>query len=206
MRAVSHLKNRFEFAMNNSGKIRINENDITALNDIINWANNNPYNSQLEDSLLLFWVFCYWEVEIQNNKPELIEKPKGFLEISDLRDVLNSLCTRLHPKDEIKKRIALNLQTAQMANGIPPEKLISEEEVGKTLENILSQAKNSFKPISTLSKYWNVEYTYSPLTAGQKEMLDKFKLINIKSSERILHYLLNFTPKDVLDEVREQLK
>lgn len=206
MRAVSHLKNRFEFAVNNSGKIRINENDITALNDIINWANNNPYNSQLEDSLLLFWVFCYWEVEIQNNKPELIEKPKGFLKISDLRDVLNSLCTRLHPKDEIKKRIAHDLQAAQMANGIPHEKLISEDEVGETLENMLSQAKNSFKPISTLSKYWNVEYTYSPLTAGQKQMLDKYKLINIKSADHILHYLLNFTPKDVLHEVITKLK
>lgn len=206
MRAVSHLKNRFEFAVHNSGKIKINENDITALNDIINWSNNNPYNSQLEDSLLLFWVFCYWEVEIQNNKPELIEKPKGFLEISDLRDVLNSLCTRLHPKDEIKKRIARDLQTAQIANGIPPEKLISEDEVGETLENMLSQAKNSFKPISTLSKHWNVKYNYAPLSSGEKQMLDKFKLINIKSADHILHYLLNFTPKDVLDEVISKLK
>jgi len=205
MRAINYLKNRFSFALQNSGNIKVNENDVTALNDIINWANNNPQNSQLEDSLLLFWVFCYWSVEIQNNKPELVEKPKGFLEISDLRDVLNSLCTRLHPKDEIKNRIALTLQTAQMANGIPKEKLISEDEVSETLENMLMQAKHSFKPISTLSKNWNVKYHYSPMSAGEKQLMDKFKLINIKSADHILNVLLNCTPADVLDEVKTRL-
>lgn len=205
MRAINYLKNRFSFALQNSGNIKVNEKDVNALNDLITWANGQGQNTQLEDSLLLFWVFCYWSVEIQNNKPELIEQPKGFLEISDLRDVLNSLCTRLHPKDEMKRRIASDLRTAQMTNGIPKEKLISEDEVGETLENMLKEVKNSFKPISTLSKYWNVKYHYSPMNEKQKEMLDKFKLINIKSADHILHYLLNFTPKHVLDEVKTQL-
>lgn len=205
MRAINYLKNRFEFALQNSGTIKINQSDINALNDIINWSNNNPQNSQLEDSLLLFWVFCYWEVEIQYNKPELIEKPKGFLEISDLRNVLNSLCTRLHPKDEMIKRIAGDLQSAQMANGIPAEKLISEDEVGETLENMLKHVKHSFKPISTLSKFWNVKYHYSPMTESQKAMMEQYKLINVKSADHIAHYLLNFTPLEVLNDVKKKI-
>lgn len=205
MRAINYFKNRFQFAINNSGTIKVNQNDVNALNDLITWANGQGQNTQLEDSLLLFWIFSYWTIEIQDQKPYLKHNPKPYLQITNLTTVMDKLCTLLSPKNEMIKEIALNLQSAQMEYNIPTEKLISENDVSEMLEDILQKVKNGFRPISDLNKFWDVKYTFPAMTEAQKEMMTKFKLINIKSADHILHYLLNFTPKDILDEVRQGL-
>ncbi|MHA6697047.1 hypothetical protein [Chryseobacterium sp. A321] len=172
MRSVNYFRNRFEFAVKNSGTIKVNQNDITALNDLINWANGQGQNTQLEDSLLLFWVLSYWSVELENGKPQLNEQPKGFLEISDLRTVFDRLCTRLMPKDEVIKRIFEDLQLGQLANGIPLEKTISFDEVKNTLEKALDTVKSDFTPISQLKRCDKLIYKYpTGLTEGQRKMM-----------------------------------
>lgn len=172
MRAINYFKNRFQFAVNNSGTIKVNQNDVNALNDLITWANGQGQNTQLEDSLLLFWVLSYWSVELENGKPQLNEQPKGFLEISDLRTVFDRLCTRLMPKDEVIKRIFEDLQLGQLANGIPLEKSISFDEVKKTLEKALDTVKSDFTPISQLKRSDKLIYKYpTGLTEGQRKMM-----------------------------------
>lgn len=203
MRAVNYFKNRFDFAVKNSGTIKVNQNDIDALNDIINFANTNSPNTQLEDSLLLFWIFSYWTVDIENQK--LKKEPKHFLELTDLTTVLNKLCTRLRPKDEMIKKITLDLHLAQLECGIPKEKLIPETDVSETMENLLQKVKTDFSPISDLNKCDTVKYVYPEMTERQNEMFSKFKLININSADHILHYLLNFAPTNILDQVRKGL-
>lgn len=172
MRAINYFKNRFQFAVNNSGTIKVNQNDVNALNDLITWANGQGQNTQLEDSLLLFWVLSYWSVELDNGKPQLYEQPKGYLEISDLRTVFDKLCTRLMPKDEVIKRIFQDLQLGQRANGIPTEKLVTFEQVNDTLAHALNTVKNDFTPISQLKRSDKLIYKYpTGLTEGQRKMM-----------------------------------
>lgn len=172
MRAVNYFKNRFEFALKNTGTIKVNQTDIDALNSLIEYANTHQPNEQLEDSLLLFWVLSYWNVELENGKPKLNEQPKGFLEISDLRTVFDRLCLRLMPKDEVIKEIFDDLHFGQLANGISEEKTISFDEVKKTLEQALKTVKNEFTPISQLKKCNKLIYKYAEgLTEGQRKMM-----------------------------------
>ena len=53
MRAVNYFIKRFEYAAKGNGTIKLNQNDIDALNQIIEFYNTNYKNTELEDSLLL---------------------------------------------------------------------------------------------------------------------------------------------------------
>lgn len=160
MRSVNYFKNRFEFAMQNTGTIKVNQTDINALNDLIAFANGNK-SSELEDSLLLFWVFYYWSLEINNDQIKLVDN-NIFLKLTNIQSVFDRLCTRLLPKNELIKDLTNTLQSAQLKycfdNFIPIDnsKLIPADEVREMTENILKTIKNDFAPISQLDKFQKV--------------------------------------------------
>ena len=206
MRSINYFKNRFEFAVNNSGTIKVNQNDVSALNDLINWANGQGQNSQLEDSLLLFWIFSYWSLEIENEKLELLETPKQYLQLTDVVKVMDKLCVLLLPKDEMINYITLSLQTAQLERKIPTDKIIPESTVSEMLNDLLQTVKTQFKPISDLKKYRTVKYDCPELSDGQKQMLDGYRLVNLQSPEHIADILLNATAKPILQKVLNKIQ
>ena len=165
MRSINYFKNRFEFAMQNTGTIKVNQTDINALNDLIAFANGNK-NSELEDSLLLFWVFYYWSVEISNDQIKLVNNDI-FLKLTNIHTVFDRLCTRVLPKNELIKDLTNTLQSAQIKycfdNFIPIDKskLIPADEVLKMVDDSLKTIKNDFVPISQLDKYQKVVFKHS---------------------------------------------
>ena len=98
MRAIRYLKNRFEFAAKNGKPLYINQNDVDALNQIIEFANGKPKNTVLEDSLMLFYLLQYWKVEnIENQKIALKEAKQGIFEITGPDIILERLSMLIDP-------------------------------------------------------------------------------------------------------------
>ena len=147
MRAIRYLKNRFEFAAKNGKPLYINQNDVDALNQIIEFANGKPKNTALEDSLMLFYLLQYWKVEnIENQKIALKEAKQGIFEITG-PDML------IDPKSRVIEMIKDELWFHQAMNGIPEEERIPIEAVDKLLNEVLEMAKNRFPLIKRLNEY-----------------------------------------------------
>ena len=51
MQSIKYFRNRIEFAAKNNGTIKINNQDIEAINKLIEWEANQYRNTELEDSL-----------------------------------------------------------------------------------------------------------------------------------------------------------
>jgi len=160
MRAIRYLKNRFEFAAKNGKPLYINQNDVDALNQIIEFANGKPKNTALEDSLMLFYLLQYWKVEnIENQKIALKEAKQGIFEITGTDIILQRLSMLIDPKNEVIKMIKDELWFHQALNGIPEEKRIPIEAVDKLLNEVLEMAKNKFPLMRELNKH-EVRYVY----------------------------------------------
>ena len=130
MRAVNYFIKRLEYAAKKSGTIKLNQNDIDALNQIINFYNTNYKNTELEDSLLLFYILQNWKVENRNNEAILLEKKPdegNIMEISDSIHLLKKICISLYPKKYIYNQIATELWAHQAYNKVPKEKWITEK-------------------------------------------------------------------------------
>lgn len=108
MNAIKYLRNRFEFAAKGNGTIKVNNQDIEAINILI--ESEKKRNTDLEDSLLLFFLF--WTYRIENNKNKLklkemtIESIKFPLGLNTPYNVLNRLSKVLDPKSAIIQNIA----------------------------------------------------------------------------------------------------
>ena len=160
MRPVNYFKKRFEYAIKSAGKdkkptIYLNQNDIEALNQIIEFYNAGYKNSELEDSLLLFYILQNWKVENKNNQAIMLKKQdtKGnIMEISDSIYLLKKICISLYPKKHIYNQIATELWAHQAYNKVPKEKWITEEEVEELLERELHIAKNEFSFAKEIDK------------------------------------------------------
>ena len=147
MRAVNYFIKRFEYAAKKSGTIKLNQDDIDALNQIINFYNTNYKNTELEDSLLLFYILQNWKVENRNNEAIMLKKQDtngNIMEISDSIHLLKKICISLYPKKHIYNQIATELWAHQAYNKVPKEKWITEKEVEELLERELYIAKNHF--------------------------------------------------------------
>lgn len=136
MKALKHLKNRFEYALNGSGSMKVNQNDINALNALIKEDNTKQRNTQLEDSLMLFYLLAAYKVQNENNKailakrkPEEVKFPLGMPEAST---VLNRLSSLLDPKHHIIQMIADELWIYQEYERVPKnrEQYLTELEEG----------------------------------------------------------------------------
>lgn len=178
MREINYLKKRFEFVMRNAehqkgsfGTIHINANDIDAINGLIKFKNKN-YSSQLEDSLLLFWILANWKFEIDHQKMQLREDAKGFLKLTDIKVLFDRMCVRLNPKENVITEITSLLQEAQRTNNIPKENQVTIDFVSDELEKVLSLVKMDFIPISQLHRFVKFEYIHPlGLTEKQKNLL-----------------------------------
>ena len=147
MRAVNYFIKRFEYVAKGNGTIKLNQNDIDALNQIINFYNTNYKNTELEDSLLLFYILQNWKVENKNNQAIMLKKQDtngNIMEISDSINLLKKICISLYPKKHIYNQIATELWAHQAYNKVPKEKWITEKEVEELLERELHIAKNEF--------------------------------------------------------------
>lgn len=147
MRAVNYFIKRFEYAAKGNGTIKLNQNDIDALNQVIDFYNTNYKNTELEDSLLLFYILQNWKVVNRNNEAILLEKKPDEGNIMGIRDsisLLQKICMLLNPKKHLYNWIANELWAHQAYNKVPREKWISEKEVEILLERELNIAKNHF--------------------------------------------------------------
>ena len=162
MRAVNYFRKRFEYAAKGNGTIKLNQNDIDALNQIIEFYNTGYKNTELEDSLLLFYILQNWKVENRNNEAIMLKKQDtngNIMEISDSIHLLKKICISLYPKKHLYNWIATELWAHQAYNKVPIEKWITEKEVEILLERELNIAKNHFSFAKEIDK-GNAVYTY----------------------------------------------
>lgn len=160
-RSLNHLKKRFEFALKTNKPIWINENDINALNELIEFANGKHKTNQLEDSLMLFYLLQHWKVANQNNKLTLEKRKElGIFECPDSVYILEKLTKLIHPKQHIAKMIYTEINCFQRLADQPKNEWISESRVNKFLDKLLDYAKNSYPITKKLHNSENVEYDY----------------------------------------------
>lgn len=168
MREILYFKNRFEFAMKNSsrskdgsfGTIHINRKDLEALQELIRTFNEININTNLEDSLLLFWLMNFWKVEIQQSILSFRKEPKYFLKLTNAETVFDKLCLLLNPKEIVIQEIIQDLQTDQRERGITEKNFIPDEVVREFLETTIKEVKSNFTPITELVKARKVIYNY----------------------------------------------
>ena len=146
MRAINYFIKRFEYAAKKNGTIKLNQYDIDALNQIIEFYNTNYKNTELEDSLLLFYILQNWKVENQNNQQlAFIERNENnIMKVTSSIELLKKICVSLRPKKSMFKEIATELWAHQAYNNVPKEKWITEIEIRDLLEEELRIAKNEF--------------------------------------------------------------
>ena len=154
MKAVNYFIKRFEYAAKKNGTIKLNQNDVDALNQIIEFYNTGNKNTELEDSLLLFYILQNWKVENQNNQQlafmEINEN--NIMKITRSIELLKRICVSLLPKNNIFKEIATEVWAYQAYNKVPKEKWITEVEIRDLLEEELRIAKNEFSFAKDLNK------------------------------------------------------
>ena len=154
MRAVKHFIKRFEFAAKGNGTIKINQNDIDALNEIIDFYNSRKHNANLEDALLLFFILQNWKVANQNNEKIILQsngEKLGIFQLPDSDVILQKISMMLNPKQQIIKEITTELRAHQAHNKTPREKAITSKMVEELLENTLEHAKENFPLLNKLS-------------------------------------------------------
>ena len=165
MRAVNYLRKRFEFAAKSNGMIRLNQNDIDALNQIIEFTNTGYKNTALEDALMLFFIHGHWKAINANNEKIKFKERYSKGEIFSLPGadmLLKKLSMLVSPKKAIIEEITNELWVNQAMNKIPKEQWIDESDVAKLMDEVLQIAKLNFPIIRELDKK-EVEITYKPI-------------------------------------------
>ena len=196
MRAINYFIKRFEYAAKKNGTIKLNQYDIDALNQIIEFYNTGYKNTELEDSLLLFYILQNWKVENQNNQAIMLEKKPDEGNIMGIRDsisLLQKICMLINPKKHLYNWIAHELWAHQAYNKVPKEKWITEKEVEILLERELHIAKNHFSFAKEIDK-GNAVYTY--LNDETKKLEPDIKISELKG---------NIIAKEKLKQISEQL-
>ena len=196
MRAVNYFIKRFEYAAKGNGTIKLNQNDIDALNQIIEFYNTGYKNTELEDSLLLFYILQNWKVENRNNEAILLEKKPDEGNIMGIRDsisLLQKICMLINPKKHLYNWIAHELWAHQAYNKVPKEKWITEKKVEILLERELHIAKNNFSFAKEINK-GNAVYKY--LNNETNELEHDIKISEMRN---------RFIVKDKLKSISEKL-
>ena len=106
MRALNYFIKRFEYAAKGNGTIKLNQNDIDALNQIIEFYNTGNKNTELEDSLLLFYILQNWKVENKNNQQlAFMERNENnVMKITSSIELLKRICVSLLQKTVCSKK------------------------------------------------------------------------------------------------------
>ena len=196
MRAVNYFIKRFEYAAKRNGTIKLNQDDVDALNQIIEFYNTGYKNTELEDALLLFYILQNWKVENKNNQAIMLEKKAtngNIMEISDSIHLLKKICISLHPKKHIYNQIATELWAHQAYNKVPKEKWITEKEVEELLERELHIAKNEFSFAKEIDK-GNAVFS-----------IQNSETVKLETEILISEMRKRFIVKDKLKSISEQL-
>lgn len=160
MRALNHLKKRFEFAVSSKKPIYPNQNDIEAINQLIEFVNGKPKNEHLEDALMLFYILQYWKIDnIKNSKLKAIENRCGVFELSQPELLLKKLSMLVNPKGQVIKELIDELRIHQAINEVPIKDRVKPKDVEILIEDLLSIAKRDFPTIRDLDKF-EVVYKY----------------------------------------------
>ena len=176
MRPINYFKKRFEYAIKSAGKdkkptICLNQNDIEALNQIIEFYDKQYKNTQLEDALLLFYILQNWKVENKENL-QMKEISDGIFKLTDSKIIFQRIGMQMQPKAEVIKNITSELRLHQKINNVADENLIRMEDVARLLEAELEIAKSQFPFLKQLNGRTIVKFTYPKgLTEGQRKML-----------------------------------
>lgn len=176
MRPVNYFKKRFEYAIKSAGKdkkptIYLNQNDIEALNQIIEFYDKQYKNTQLEDALLLFYILQNWKVENKENL-QMAEISDGIFKLTDSKIIFQRIGMQMQPKAEVIKNITAELRLHQKMNNVADENLIRIKDVAQLLESELEIAKSQFHFLKELNGSSIVKFTYPKgLTEGQRKML-----------------------------------
>ncbi len=155
MRAVKYFISRVEYALKGNGTIKVNQNDLDALQQIIDFYNTNYKNTHLEDALLLFYILQNWKVANINNEKIIMQQHSeklGIFEIPNAHIILQKLTMMLNPKKQVIKEITTELRLHQAHNKVPKEKAISSKMVEELLETVLQDAKMSFPLLKDINK------------------------------------------------------
>lgn len=105
MNAIKYFHNRFSFAVKNNGTIKVNQQDIEAVNKLIEMEKKR--NTDLEDALMLYYIFCRYQIENSNNNLKIAENKAVYpLGINTPLSVLEKLSKLLDPKPYMIQKIA----------------------------------------------------------------------------------------------------
>ncbi|WP_407501316.1 hypothetical protein [Elizabethkingia anophelis] len=143
MRAINHLRKRFEFAIRDKKPIYVNQNDVDALNQLIEFTNTGK-DTNLEDALILLFILQYWRTQNNDNK-----QYTGVLKIDSISVVFQKLCMLVNSKAMIIDEITTELQANQKMNG--ETNLIPYSDVEKLLNDSISVVKE-MKPLNILDR------------------------------------------------------
>jgi len=107
MNAIKYFYNRFSYAIKTNGTIKVNQQDIEAVNKLVEFEKKR--NTDLEDALMLYYIFLMYRVENENNMAKIKEKgaenvnyPLG---INTPYSVLEKLSKMIDPKPYVIKKI-----------------------------------------------------------------------------------------------------
>lgn len=156
MRALNYLKNSVEYSLKNNGMLRVTQNHIDALNEIIEYFNNNckedKSEQNLSEALLLFYILQIWKIDNENGKIAVKDGRKWLMELSNPYYSLEKLLMLLNPKERVIDELFTEIRTHQLINNIPREKMIKKSEVINLLEGLLATVKN-FKPYNFIKHF-----------------------------------------------------
>lgn len=153
MRALQHLKKRFEFALISKKPIYPNQNDLEAINQLIEFVNGKTKNEHLEDALMLFYILQHWKVEnVENSRLKMSENRFGVFKLTGPEILLKKLSMFVNPKPNVILEIRDELRLHQTMNGVPKDQRVKTETVAELLNEVLKIAKTDFPIIKDLDK------------------------------------------------------
>lgn len=107
MNAIKYFHNRFSYAIKTNGTIKVNQQDIEAVNKLVEFEKKR--NTDLEDALMLYYIFLMYRVENENNiakiKEKGVENVNYPLGINTPYNILEKLSKMIDPKPYVIKKI-----------------------------------------------------------------------------------------------------
>lgn len=184
MNAIKYFHNRFSYAIKTNGTIKVNQQDIEAINKLIEFEKTR--NTDLEDALLLFYLFWGYTIENENNKLKLKEKPiediKFPLGINTPYNLLNNLSKLISPKEYIIDKIANEIWIYQEY-----ERCCKDQDLrNKELEEIKNDGGNYFEDENSIKSFYVTKQETIP--------------IDIKSTKKEIENIL----EDALKKAKEE--
>lgn len=181
MNAIKYFHNRFSFAIKNNGNIKVNQQDIEAINKLVEIEEKRE--TDLEDSLLLFYVFWCYTIENENNTAKIKEKGIDWvnfpLGINTPYNLLNHLSKMLDPKPYMIKKIHEQLWVYQEYEMVCKNQDLYKEE---TVNNQTWETKGDF--------------SYLKVTPQEKVPIPKEEFITLEEVEKLLNETLKKAKED----------